>query len=202
MLRNGAPPERRSVPGAAAATLGAGAMLAALSLAACASSSPTGAATPPKGIMLASPAAVAAAAQPTTAGRDDSPAAAATVVRVYFDRINAASTGGRAADISDLALSGCQPCTTDVTATRTFADQGLHADVGSLQVTGITAQPRLANSLSVRFILVVRPQRLLTAAGTVSSSYQGQKQRTGTAVLALTPNGWRIQTFIYAGNPG
>jgi hypothetical protein len=175
--------------------------LAAVSLAACAAPAPAGAPAPPKGLTLAPPDAVAAAAQPPAAGRDDSPAAAATVVRVYFDRINAASTAGRAADISDLALTGCQPCTTDVAATQTFADGGLHADVGSLAVSAITAGQRLANGISVRFSLVVRPQRLLDPAGQVTASYQGQNPRSGTAVLALTARGWRIQTFVYAGKP-
>lgn len=149
-------------------------------------------------MVLLAPAAAASAQEPAAPGRDDSPAAAAAIVTSYFARINAATTSGQVAVLADLALPGCEDCAVDLGVTRSIHDRGLHADRGALDASGVAAQPRLANGITVRYTLLVHPQTLLDAAGQVAGSYQGQAARSGTAVLALTRAGWRIQTFVYA----
>lgn len=191
-------------PGALVTVTAIGAGLA-LSLAGCGDGGPAGAAAPPRAdvtatgtSVLGSTPAATTPARPASAAAGDSPAGAAGVVTAYFTEIDAASRAGRVADVTALALPGCQACALDVGVTRDLAQRGLRADADPYAVSAVSARPRQGLACAVTFLATTSTVGLLDPAGRRVDEAQGVPDRAGTAELALTGAGWRIQTIRYA----
>jgi len=185
------------------------AVAVAVALAGCGShDEPAGAAAPQRGEPAGGASAAAASGSPaqaatTTPGgtprpAGDSPTAAADVVAAYFGEINTASRSGRVADVAGTALPGCQACALDIGVTRGFQQRGLRADGDPYEITDVTAQPRQGVVITVTFTATARTVGLLDPAGRRVDAAAGVPARTGSADLALTGSGWRIQTIRYA----
>jgi hypothetical protein len=193
---------RRS--GAVVTSVGAG---LALVLAGCGGGGPVGAAAPPRAdVTSTGTSALGSTPAATTPGRPasaaatagDAPAAAAGVVTAYFTEIDTASRAGRVADVTALALPGCQACALDVGVTRDLAQRGLRADAAPYAVTAVSARPRQGLACAVTFLATTSTVGLLDPAGRRVDEAAGVPDRAGTAELALTGAGWRIQTIRYA----
>lgn len=138
------------------------------------------------------------AATPTP---DVSAPAAVRTVETYFQEINNAVRAGRLAVITSTALEGCQACALDVGVSRSLAQRGLHADSPAYQPSDITARPQAGLAATVAFTLRTATVGLLDAAGRHVEDAAGAPTRAATAQLALTANGWRIQTLRYTTAP-
>ncbi|MBL7494553.1 hypothetical protein I6A60_34525 [Frankia sp. AgB1.9] len=207
---------RRPVPPAGALVTGLGVSLV-LALTGCGGGEPAGAAAPavagsapaasitgqPAGTPSTTPGAGTTVGSSTTAGAgavagaSDSPGAAAGVVTAYFTEIDAASRAGRVADVAALALPGCQACALDVGVTRDLAQRGLRTDADPYAVTAVDARPRAGLACAVTFLATTSSVGLVDPAGRRVDEAPGVPVRSGTAELALTGAGWRIQTIRY-----
>jgi hypothetical protein len=191
------------------------AVLLAVALAGCGGGGPDGAAAParaaaaPPGTATGTAMDGSAAAAGPASGRpgggpstsppaSDAPAAAAGVVSAYFAEVNAASRAGRIASVAGLALPGCQACALDVGVTRDLQQRSLHTDADPYAISGATAQPRQGLACVVTFLAQTRAVSLLDPAGRAAGTSAAVPARDGTAELALTRAGWRVQTIRYA----
>ncbi|WP_052710672.1 hypothetical protein [Pseudofrankia sp. DC12] len=201
---------RRATSQSAALLTGVGIGLA-LALAGCGGGAPAGAVAPPRADVTATglpgtdTAPAGGTASPTTAPAastaplaGDSPAAAAGILTAYFAEIDDASRAGRVADVAALALPGCQACALDVGVTRDLAQRGLRTDADPYALSAVDAQPRTGLACAVTFLATTSTVGLLDPAGRRVDEAPGVPVRAGTAELALSGGGWRIQTIRYA----
>jgi len=201
---------------AAVARIAALAVALAVALGGCGGGGPAGAAAPARGDAPLTgstsggtpPAAgsVTASGRPsaTVSGQgtpppaNDSQAAAAGIVTAYFREINAASRAGRVAAVGALALPGCQACALDVGVTRDLQQRGLRADTDPYAISAVAALPRQGLACAVTFDVTTSTISLVDPAGRPVGQAPGAPARAGTAELALSDAGWRIQTIRYA----
>jgi hypothetical protein len=165
---------------------------------------PAGAGTPAMGTQAGDTAAQSPGATgrpsdgPTATAPSDSPAAAAGVVVSYFTEINAASRAGRVADVSALALPGCQACALDIGVTRDLQQRVLHAAADPYTISAVTAGTRAGLAITVTFTAATSAVGLLDPAGRQVAELAGVPTRTGDAQLTLAGSDWLIQTIRYA----
>jgi hypothetical protein len=179
-----------------------------LALAGCGGPGPVGAAAPAGGGAVGTQAGGTAAQSPGAAGQpsdgptaaapSDSPAAAAGVVVSYFTEINAASRAGQVADVSALALPGCQACALDIGVTRDLQQRVLHAAADPYTISAVTAGSRVGLAITVTFTAATSAVGLLDPAGRQVEELAGVPTRTGDAQLTLAGSDWLIQTIRYA----
>ncbi|MCL9759605.1 hypothetical protein [Frankia sp. AiPa1] len=132
---------------------------------------------------------------------DVSAPAAIRTVEAYFQEINDAIRAGRLAVLGPTSLDGCQACALDVGVSRSLQQRGLHADGPAYQLGDVTARPRAGLAATVTFTLRTATVGLLDAAGRHVTDAPGVATRAATAQLALTAQGFRIQTLRYATAP-
>jgi hypothetical protein len=185
-------------------------LTAAVILAACGGGSggDSGAVAPARGDVGAVGPSTATRTPGTPPGTSGAPSAPATalgstasadgVVTAYFAEINAASRAGRVADVSALALPGCQACALDIGVTRDLQQRGLRANSDPYAISAVTATPRQGLVCAVTFLADTRAVSLVDPAGRPADTASAVPARSGTAELALTGAGWRIQTIRYA----
>jgi len=203
---------------AAVARIAAVAVALAIALGGCGGARPAGAAAPARGDApvtgstsggtppAAGSGSVTASAGPSAAGSgqgtpppvNDSQEAAAGVVTAYFREINAASRAGRVAAVGALTLPGCQACALDVGVTRDLQQRGLRAAADPYAISAVAALPRQGLACAVTFDVMTSTVGLVDPAGRPAGQAPGAPARAGTAELARSDAGWRIQTIRYA----
>jgi hypothetical protein len=120
------------------------------------------------------------------------------VITAYFAAINAAGQAGTAADVSAVAVDGCQTCALDINMTEQFASRGTHTDSPPYAVSDLTLVSDNGLSASARLTVTLRAYRELTAQGAVADTVPAGGPRTGTATVTYTPSGWRLQNILYS----
>jgi hypothetical protein len=126
------------------------------------------------------------------------PAGPLDVVRAYYAAINGASQAGSVADVSGIALDGCQTCALDVGATRQLAGRGAHTDGPPYAIGDLTMVTDNGLAATARLTVTMRAYRELGAGGATITTVPAQGRRAGTVTVTLTPDGWRLQNILYS----
>jgi hypothetical protein len=126
------------------------------------------------------------------------PAGPLDLVNAYYAAINSASQSGTVADVSAIALDGCQTCALDVGVTRQLAGGGDHTDGPPYAVSGLSLASDNGLAATASLTVTMRAYRELDAHGATVTTTPAGGRRTGTVTVTLTPAGWRLQNILYS----